>query len=43
MDNREEMASDRDFQVASSFLWHCQQFKRAGHYCQKIIDNTGGS
>lgn len=42
MDNREEMASDKDLFVAASFLWHIQQFKRAGQYCQKIIDATGG-
>jgi tetratricopeptide repeat protein 21B len=24
MDNREEMASDRDLSVAATFLWHCQ-------------------
>jgi len=30
MDNREEMASDKDLFVAASFLWHIQQFKRAG-------------
>jgi CRISPR/Cas system endoribonuclease Cas6 (RAMP superfamily) len=43
MDNREEMASDRDLSVAASFLWHNQQFKKAGFYCQKIIDSTGGN
>jgi tetratricopeptide repeat protein 21B len=43
MDNREEMASDRDLSTATTFLWHCQQFKRAGQLCQKIIDNTGGN
>ena len=43
IDNREDMASDKDLITAASFLWHCQQFKRAGQYCQKIIDNTGGS
>ena len=30
MDDREEMASDRDLSTATTFLWHCQQFKRAG-------------
>jgi hypothetical protein len=30
MDNIEEMASDKDLFVAASFLWHIQQFKRAG-------------
>jgi len=43
LDSREEMASDKDLMVAATFLWHCQQFKRAGQYTQKIIDNTGGS
>ena len=43
IDTREEMASDKDLTLAASFLWHCQQFKRAGQYCQKVIDNTGGS
>jgi hypothetical protein len=37
------MASDKDLAVAASFLWHCQQFKRAGQYCQRLIDNTGGN
>ena len=43
IDNREETASDKDLSVAASFLWHNQQFKRAGQYTQKIIDNTGGN
>lgn len=43
IDNREEMASDKDLYVAATFLWHCNQYKRAGQYTQKIIDNTGGN
>jgi hypothetical protein len=27
------MASDKDLFTAASFLWHCQQFKRAGQLC----------
>jgi len=42
MDNREEMASDKDLYTAACFLWHISQFRRASTYLQKIIDNTGG-
>jgi hypothetical protein len=30
LDDREERASDKDLMAAASFLWHCQQYKRAG-------------
>jgi len=30
MDEREEMANDRDLITAAAFLWHISQFKRAG-------------
>lgn len=43
MDGREDRATDRDLSTATTFLWHCQQFKRAGQLCQKIIDNTASS
>jgi len=33
IDNKEEMASDKDLIVAATFLWHNNQFKRAGQYC----------
>lgn len=36
------MASDKDLYVAATFLYHINQFKRAGQYTQKILDNTGG-
>ena len=42
IDGREEMASDKDLYVAATFLYHINQFKRAGVYTQKILDNTGG-
>tara|TARA_B110000285_G_C15081688_1_gene593863 strand:- start:987 stop:1625 length:639 start_codon:yes stop_codon:yes gene_type:complete len=42
IDNREEMASDKDLYVAATFLYHINQFKRAGVYTQKILDNTAG-
>ena len=32
LDNREEMASDKDLYVAATFLYHINQFKRAGVY-----------
>lgn len=37
------MAGDKDLLVSATFLWHNLQFKRAGQYVQKIIDNTNGS
>ena len=43
VESLEETASDKDLLCAATFLWHSQQFKRAGQYCQKIIENTGGS
>ena len=43
LDEKEERSADKDLLVASSFLWHCQQFKRSGQYCQKLMDNSGNS
>lgn len=43
LEEREERATDKDLHVAATFLWHCQQFKRASQYCQTLIDNTSGS
>lgn len=39
LDEREEMASDKDLMCAATFLWHTQQLKRAGQIVQKLIDN----
>jgi tetratricopeptide repeat protein 21B len=30
LENKEEMASDKDLLQAATFLWHTSQFKRAG-------------
>jgi tetratricopeptide repeat protein 21B len=30
MDEREEMANDRDLTTTASFMWHISQFKKAG-------------
>jgi len=43
MDEREEMASDRDMMCAATFLWHTQQLKRAGQIVQKLIDNNSNN
>jgi hypothetical protein len=38
LEEREEMASDRDLMAAATFLWHTQQLKRAGQIVQKLIE-----
>lgn len=43
LDEKESMASDRDLLTAGTFLWHTQQFKRAGTVVQKLLDNNGTS
>jgi tetratricopeptide repeat protein 21B len=43
LDEKESMASDRDLLSAGTFLWHTQQFKRAGTVVQKLLDNNGKS
>jgi len=30
IDSREDRATDKDLTVTASFLWHCQQYKKAG-------------
>ena len=37
------MASDKDLITAATFLWHTQQFKRAGQLAQKVLDNNSSS
>ena len=43
LDEKEGMASDRDLLTAATFLWHTQQFKRAGQVVQKLLDNNASS
>ena len=43
LDEREEMASDKDLLCASNFLWHVQQLKRAGQIVQKILEMNPGN
>lgn len=37
------MASDKDLITAATFLWHTQQFKKAGQVVQKVMDNNANS
>ena len=37
------MASDKDLIAAATFLWHTQQFKKAGQVVQKVMDNNANS
>ena len=43
LDEKESMASDRDLLTAGTFMWHTQQFKRAGTVVQKLLDNNANS
>lgn len=43
MDEREEVASDRDLMCAATFLWHTAQLKKAGQIIQKIIENNSNN
>ena len=43
LDEKESMASDRDLLTGGTFLWHTQQFKRAGTVVQKLLDNNANS
>jgi len=40
LEEREEMASDKDLMCCATFLWHTQQLKRAGQIIQKLIENN---
>jgi hypothetical protein len=43
MDDREEQAADKDLICAASFLWHTQQFKKAGQVVSKVIEANPSS
>ena len=38
--DKEDMASDKDLLQAATFLWHTNQFKRAGQVVQKVLDGN---
>ena len=43
MDEREEMANDRDLITAASFMWHTVAFKRAGQVINKCLENNSAN
>ncbi len=43
MDEREEMANDRDLITAATFLWHISQFKRAGQVINKCLESNSAN
>ena len=40
MDEREEMANDRDLITAATFMWHISQFKKAGQVINKCLESN---
>lgn len=43
MDEREEMANDRDLITTASFLWHINQFKKAGQVINKCLESNSAN